>query len=141
MNYFLIKDFHEIKFFIMHFNFISNRTPWEYNGVLEKCKLTQFFSGLSGKLQRTSKCALVVRVRTNTGLAIRNMFRPHQRCVALLGQEAPSHHGTCHADATIHLRLWRRLTQKPDHEIGREYANPVSTTLLARTQPAGSDLV
>ena len=31
-----------------------------------------------------------------------------------------------------------RLAQKPGHEIGREYANLVSATLLARTQPAGT---
>ena len=37
----------------------------------------------------------------------RSTFRPHQRCAALLGQETSSPHGTCHADATIHLRLWR----------------------------------
>ena len=31
-----------------------------------------------------------------------------------------------------------RLAQKPGHEIGREYANLVSATLLARTQPTGT---
>ncbi len=81
-----------------------------------------------------------------TNVSGQSIFRPHQRCAALLGQAIPSSHCTCLTDATIPcadgairpLDGRCRLAQKPGHEIGREYANLVSATLLARTQSAGT---